>query len=334
MSAGRVLRLLRGLWPWRYLASMRWLARGVRVNPSSCFVDGVAPVRIGTGSAVGARCRFEVGGDGRIEIDERVWIAGDVEFETSGKVEIGTGTTIQRRCTVNGDVRIGAGCIFAPNVFVSSGTHPFRLFPELPIREQERRQAAADVASAGASRAIWIQDDCWLGVNVVVCPGVVIGKGSVVGANAVVTRDIRPYSVVAGAPARPIGNRLDWRPGTSVRADRESDQIYRLSGKVGPSADAGAQYFEADAASPLCVALSCPASAAALAIHWQAPTGVEFEAGGQSHRVPAGSGVLEMAADVDPAADGVYRCWVRVTDRTPGAVLRVSQVSIEAAGSL
>jgi acetyltransferase-like isoleucine patch superfamily enzyme len=51
-----------------------------------------------------------------------------------------------------------------------------------------------------------IEHNCWLGVNAVVLKGVRIGHHSTVGANAVVTRDVPPRSVVAGVPARVIGS--------------------------------------------------------------------------------------------------------------------------------
>lgn len=67
---------------------------------------------------------------------------------------------------------------------------------ELPIREQ------------GVTReGIIIEDDCWLGSGVKVLDGVTIGKGCVIGANSVVTKDIPPYSVAVGAPARVIKKR-------------------------------------------------------------------------------------------------------------------------------
>src|SRR5262249_22321797 len=150
------------------------------------------------------------------------WLASDIEVQTDTEVSIGAGTTVQRRCTINGTTRIGRGCILAPNVFISSGTHPFRAFPHLPIREQERRLAE----SGSPDAPIWIQDDCWLGINVVVCPGVTVGKGSIVGANSVVVKSVSPYSVVAGAPARLIGQRLQWQPGDSVNLDDERDLVY------------------------------------------------------------------------------------------------------------
>ena len=51
---------------------------------------------------------------------------------------------------------------------------------------------------------VYIEDDVWLGANVIVLHGVTIGKGSTVGAGAIVTKDIPPYSVAVGVPARVI----------------------------------------------------------------------------------------------------------------------------------
>ena len=53
-------------------------------------------------------------------------------------------------------------------------------------------------------RPIRVEEDAWLGAGVIVLPGVTIGRGAVVGAGAVVTRDVAPYTVVAGVPARLI----------------------------------------------------------------------------------------------------------------------------------
>jgi acetyltransferase-like isoleucine patch superfamily enzyme len=49
---------------------------------------------------------------------------------------------------------------------------------------------------------VFIEDDCWIGGNVVILPGVRIGKGSTVGAGSIVTKDIPPYSVAVGIPCR------------------------------------------------------------------------------------------------------------------------------------
>lgn len=143
----------------------------------------------------------------KVTLLDGVWLSTDVEIETDGHVSIGTGTTIQRRATVNGNVAIGRECILAPNVFISSGTHPFRAHAHLSIREQERRIANGTLHFGQLDRPIVIGDDCWLGTNAVVCPGVIIGDGCVIGANSVVTKSLNARGVYAGAPAKKIGER-------------------------------------------------------------------------------------------------------------------------------
>jgi lipopolysaccharide O-acetyltransferase len=66
-------------------------------------------------------------------------------------------------------------------------------------------------------RFVNIGNNVWLGDGVVVCPGVTMGEGSVAGANAVVTMDVPPFTLVAGVPARPI-RRFDTTKGSWVRA--------------------------------------------------------------------------------------------------------------------
>jgi acetyltransferase-like isoleucine patch superfamily enzyme len=185
--------------------TLRWRMRGALVHPTT---------------------RIRTSGSGQVQLGRGVWLARDCEIETETRVQIGPRTTVQRRCTINGTTRVGADCIFAPDVFVSSGTHPFREIPHLPIREQERQLAQQGVS---LDRPVWIQDDCWIGTHVVIAPGVTVGKGSVVGANSVVTKDVPPYSVVAGMPAKVIGHRLEWLRPTKVDLAAESDRPYVLS---------------------------------------------------------------------------------------------------------
>jgi galactoside O-acetyltransferase len=54
---------------------------------------------------------------------------------------------------------------------------------------------------------IVVGDDVWIGANATVLRGITIGRGAVVGANSVVTRDVAPFSIVGGVPARVIGHR-------------------------------------------------------------------------------------------------------------------------------
>ncbi|WP_172842144.1 acyltransferase [Bradyrhizobium lablabi] len=75
-----------------------------------------------------------------------------------------------------------------------------------------------------------IEDDVWLGVHVVVMPGVTIGRGCVVGANSVVTRSLPPYSVAAGVPAREIRKRLEFTPPAAIDWQKEDDVPYFYRG--------------------------------------------------------------------------------------------------------
>ena len=88
-------------------------------------------------------------------------------------------------------VEIGSHCMLANSCFVSDASHRFDDL-DRPITWQ-------GFESKGPTR---IGDNCWLGVGVVVTSGVTIGERCVIGANSVVTHDIAPYSIAAGAPAR------------------------------------------------------------------------------------------------------------------------------------
>lgn len=92
--------------------------------------------------------------------------------------------------TARGPVIIGDNVIIGPGVVINSGMHNY-IDKEILIRDQGHRILP-----------IKIEDDVWIGANVVVMPGVTIGKGSVIGAGAVVTTSIPPYSVAVGVPAK------------------------------------------------------------------------------------------------------------------------------------
>lgn len=91
-----------------------------------------------------------------------------------------------------GGITIGNYVMIANNVSILSTDHIFD-DPARPMMTQGNRQ-----------RPIVIEDDVWLGANVVVMPGVCIGTGAVVGAGAVVTHDVPPYAIVGGVPAKVI----------------------------------------------------------------------------------------------------------------------------------
>jgi carbonic anhydrase/acetyltransferase-like protein (isoleucine patch superfamily) len=151
----------------------------------------------------------------------------DVEIAPGGSIEIGAHTTLQDRCIILGDVKIGADCIFAPNIYVSSGRHWFDVEPWSLVRDQD---VVARSREESVSSPVTIDEDCWIGTNVVVLAGIRIGRGAVVGANSVITRDVDPYSIVAGAPAREIGRRLEYLPPMRISHDAPRDRPYFYAG--------------------------------------------------------------------------------------------------------
>ena len=179
---------------------------------------------IGEGVRIGAHTRIYIGSKGGIYLGNRINIGRDVHLQTNdGNVKIGNGTSIQDHCRLYGDVNVGSGCLFAPNVFVSSGAHVFEGVPHLPIYMQEKLKPKSNLA-------VRVNDDCWIGANVVIMPGVEIGKGSIVGAGSVVTNDVTPYSITAGVPARFIRKRFDFAPPSEINAKKNEDWPYFYSG--------------------------------------------------------------------------------------------------------
>lgn len=131
----------------------------------------------------------------RLELGEGVLLEPGVWLTAPAKarIKIGEGTFLNRGVMVAAHelVEIGAHCMLANGCFVSDANHRFDDLHK-PITWQ-------GFESKGPTR---IGDNCWLGIGVVVTSGVTIGERSVIGANSVVTRDIEPYSIAAGAPAK------------------------------------------------------------------------------------------------------------------------------------
>lgn len=135
------------------------------------------------------------------EIGEGTSLLEPIRFHYGCHTSIGHDCFMNFNFTVQDDARvtIGSHCCFGPNVTLVTPLHP--MLPE------ERRGI---VCKDGEERflcyakPIVIGDDCWFGANVVVCPGVTIGNGCVIGAGSVVTKDIPDRTFAAGVPAKVI----------------------------------------------------------------------------------------------------------------------------------
>ena len=117
------------------------------------------------------------------------------------------GARFSLRCTIGdksgiginahiGVVHIGNDVMMGPDCLVLTQNHNFSR-KDIPII----RQGMSNI------EPVYIDDDVWIGSRVTILPGVHIGKGSIIGAGAVVTKDVPPFSIVGGNPAKIIRER-------------------------------------------------------------------------------------------------------------------------------
>jgi len=129
-----------------------------------------------------------------LDVAGEVKINGHTWFYGRGKVNIGENTWIGPRCRFYTDasvtISIGKNCDIAPEVAFMTGSHD--------VGDSNRR------AGRGYCTSIVVEDGCWVGTRVTILGGVTVGHGSVIGAGALVIKDVPPNCVVAGVPARKI----------------------------------------------------------------------------------------------------------------------------------
>ncbi|MBO7149893.1 MAG: acetyltransferase [Clostridia bacterium] len=107
--------------------------------------------------------------------------------------EIGDYSGIGYACEINNGVKIGNNVMMGPNVLIYTQNHNTSRV-DIPMREQGMRDM----------KPVVIEDDVWIGARVCILPGVTIGKGSVIGACAVVSKNVPEYSVVVGNPGQVV----------------------------------------------------------------------------------------------------------------------------------
>ena len=126
-------------------------------------------------------------------------IAGKLEIGNNFSANIGTIAVANQ-----GIIKIGSNVLLGPYVVLRAADHAFDRL-DLPIANQGHR-----------SGIIEIEDDVWVGAHCTITRDVRIGRGSVVGAGAVVTKDVPPYSIVGGVPAKFIKSRLTNKDDVAV----------------------------------------------------------------------------------------------------------------------
>ena len=101
---------------------------------------------------------------------------------------------------------IGSYCSISPGVqFLLGGEHQIDSISTFPFKVK----CFGHEREAGSKGDIVVGDDVWIGTNAIICSGIKIGQGAIVAAGAVVTKDVAPYAIVGGNPARVIRYRFE-----------------------------------------------------------------------------------------------------------------------------
>lgn len=118
-----------------------------------------------------------------------------------------------------GPIRIGRYCSIANSVRSAPINHPYDSITTHPAL-YERKFGVVD-ADIHYDDVLVIEDDVWIGHNAVILPGCkFVGRGAIIGAGAIVTRDVAPYTIVAGNPARKIRDRFSPELAAALEASR------------------------------------------------------------------------------------------------------------------
>ena len=157
---------------------------------------------IGNASTVGDYSRVvesKVGNN--VAIQRHSWLFNTVigDYSYTGKNFTSWFCEIGRFCSISWNVSIGG----ANHDYTRTTTHAFLYSESFGLLDNR------DFAYNRFDNKCIVGNDVWIGCNAVICRGVTIGNGAVVGAGSVVTHDVEPYSIVVGCPAKPIKKRFD-----------------------------------------------------------------------------------------------------------------------------
>ena len=205
-----------------YKRVFRQVGQGINIQPNVSFTDGGCVelgdrVRINSGSTIEAKGESLVSLSNQVFLDRDVRISChqkgqanleegvaldrgvDIKVHGQGRTVIGQRTYIGPYTCLSGygNITIGRDCLIASHTSLYAHNYNFKDI-DTPIRDQ-----------GYSHKGIQIEDNCWIGSGVRVVDGVTIGQGSVIGAGAVVTKDIPPNAIAVGTPAKVIKSRIE-----------------------------------------------------------------------------------------------------------------------------
>lgn len=173
----------------------------IRVSKGLRYLRELATARLHLRSVHSVGARVRTLGRPRLLADGHIEIGDDVVLR-SVMVPVELGTSHKGRLVIGDKVSINYGTsIFAQHA-ITIGDR-VRIGPFVSIADTDFHDAH-DRNKRPAGQAIHIDDDAWIGTRALVLKGIRIGKGAIVAAGSVVTRDVAPFQVVAGVPAKPV----------------------------------------------------------------------------------------------------------------------------------
>lgn len=164
------------------------------------YIDSKSKINLAKGVIIKGLGHIEVRKAATLRIDSRavifrgseIIVGSDAELVIKENASIGSFSNI--RC--DGKIVIGKNALIAQFCSFIGGQYEFKKGTDVKIGSQGFNNGEIEIG-----------DDAWIGTHVVILPGVTIGTGAVVGAGSIVTRDVPPYTIVAGNPAKIISKR-------------------------------------------------------------------------------------------------------------------------------
>jgi acetyltransferase-like isoleucine patch superfamily enzyme len=196
------MSFMRGLWHRIWFHK----AKGIVLVGTKARIMHSGKLSVGKNFIAEEYCEINCLSVNGINIGDKVTIGTYALIRPTGKYggEIGLGLTVGNNSNIgpfayigcSGMITIGNNVMISPRVSIYAENHNFSSV-DMTMKEQ------------GVTREnVIIEDDCWIAANSVVLAGVTIGKGSIIAAGSVVTKNIPPYSIAAGVPAKVIKSRI------------------------------------------------------------------------------------------------------------------------------
>ncbi len=166
-----------------------------------------------------------------ISLAPNTWTGTGVELNviSGSQIIIKQYSTIQDYCKLIGDIVIERYCVFAPMVYISSGNHYAEKGNPNLIRNQDFLHLTSKELIEQHSKKVHIEEDCWVGIGTFIRQGVYIGRGAIIGANACITTDVLPYSIVVGNN-KTINSRIVFNPLMQIEASNKEHLPYFYRG--------------------------------------------------------------------------------------------------------